>query len=78
MDDENEGLSFVIVIEEGWVVVRIGSETVIAIVCSDSVTCTDSDTTVSTLGSGIGFCGECWFSGWFEVGVEMVIWLGDG
>jgi len=78
VDDEDEGWSFVIVIDEGWVVVWIGSETVIATVCSDSVTCTDSEATVSTTGSGIAFCGECWFSGWFEVGVEMVIWLGDG
>ena len=76
MDDE--GWSFVIVIDEGWVVVGIGSETVIATVCSDSATCTDSETTVSTTGSGIAFCGECWFSGWVGVGVEMVVYLGDG
>ena len=57
---------------------EIGSETVIATVWSDSITGTDSDTTVSTIGSGIALCGECWFSGRFEVGVEMVIWLGDG
>ena len=57
MDDEDEGWSFVIVIDEGWVVVRIGSETVIATVCSDSVTCTDSETIVSTTGSGIAFSG---------------------
>ena len=62
VDDEDEGWSFVIVIDEGWVVVCICSETVIATVWSDSVTGTDSVTTVSTTGSGIAFCGErcCW------------------
>ena len=65
MDDEDEGWSFVIAVNEGWVV-------------SDSVTCTDSETTVSTTGSGIAFCGEFWLSGWFGVGVEMLVWLGDG
>ena len=43
-----------------------------------TVTCTDLETTVSTTGSGIAFCGECWFSGWVGVGVEMVVYLGDG
>ena len=74
--DEDEGWSFVIVVDEGWVVVWIGSETVIATFCSDSVTCIDSETTVSTTGSGIAFCGENWFSGWFEVGVEMFSLVG--
>ena len=60
VDDEDEGWSFVIVIDEGWVVVCICSETVIATVWSDSVT--DSETTVSATGSGIAFCGDrcCW------------------
>ena len=55
----------------------MGSETVIATVCSNSVVGTDSETTVSTTGSGIAFCGVFCVSGCVGVGVEIVVCLGD-
>ena len=77
VDDDDEGWSFVLAVDGGWVGVWIGSKTIIAIVCSDSVTCTDSGTTVSTTGFGIAFCGEFCVWGCVVVGVEMEVYLGD-
>jgi len=56
MVDDDDGWSLIAV----WVFVGflIGSETVIVTDGLDSVTCTDSGTTVSTTGSGMAFCGE--------------------
>jgi len=76
VDDEDEGWSFVIAVDGGWVGIWIGSETVIATICSESVTCTDSETTVSTTGFGIAFCGEFWFSGWGMVDEVVLVVVG--
>jgi len=55
MVEDDEGWSFVV----DWLFVfLVVSETVIAIDGSDSVTCTDSGTIVSTTGSRMAFCGE--------------------
>ena len=51
-DDDDEGWSFVVSVGK----VCVGSETVIVIDGSDSITCTDSGTTASTTGSGIIIC----------------------
>jgi len=53
MVEDDEGWSFVVCC------LLVGSETVIATDGPDSVTGTDSETTVSTTGSGMAFCGEC-------------------
>jgi len=56
MVEDDEGWSFAV----DWLFVfLVSSETVIATDDSDSVTCIDSGTTVSTTGSGMAFCGEC-------------------
>ena len=56
MVDDDEGWSFVV----DWLLVfLVGSETIILIDGPDSVTGTDSETTVSTTGSGMAFCAEC-------------------
>ena len=76
VDDDDVGWSFVIAVGWGCVGVWICSETIIVTVCSDSVTCTDLGTTVSTTGSGIAFCieDEVWVCVW--VGVEVEVCLG--
>jgi len=55
MVDDDDGWSLIAV----WLIVfLVGSETIIVTNGLDSVTGTDSGTTVSTTGFGIAFCGE--------------------
>jgi len=55
-DDDDEGWSFVVIDGRFFVGFCVGSKTVIDTDGSDSVTCTDSGTTVSSIGSGRIIC----------------------